>query len=119
MGGLCSKNNRLPDPKVHGQVQVSVNPYKSSSPLEEPVLQRMEKPESELNPDDFYDGIPRFTLKSRSVRSTQAAVAKVFPFISILPLSLNTIMNSFLVVFALYLQVKKALVLNFLFSLGL
>ncbi|XP_044470129.1 protein PSK SIMULATOR 1-like [Mangifera indica] len=77
MGGLCSKNNRLPDLKVHGQVQVSVNPYKSSSPLEEPVLQRMEKPESELNPDDFYDGIPRFTLKSRSVRSTQAAVAKV------------------------------------------
>lgn len=92
MGGLCSKNNRLPKSKV----QVSVNPYKSNAPLEEPVLQKMEMPESELNPNDFYDGIPRFTLKSRSVRSTQAAVAKVFPFISILLLTMNTILNLFL-----------------------
>lgn len=37
-----------------------------------------EAPYGQAAPDDvFYDGIPRYPQKSRSVRSTQAAVAKV------------------------------------------
>lgn len=43
-----------------------------------PAVRQSATTEYSSNADDFYDGIPRYTMqKSRSVRSTQAAVAKV------------------------------------------
>lgn len=43
-----------------------------------PAVCQMGTAQYSSNTDDFYDGIPRYTMpKSRSVRSTQAAVAMV------------------------------------------
>lgn len=44
---------------------------------EQVEFHEMGRSEYGSNTDDFYDGIPRFTQKSRSTRSTQGAVAKV------------------------------------------
>lgn len=106
MGGLCSKTVIKQNP--YADTNGSFNPHKSAltdrpsvrSYTATPVRVRevMEKQSQEpkqsqvltpavrqsgmaqysSNADDFYDGIPRYTMqKSRSVRSTQAAVAKV------------------------------------------
>lgn len=86
MGGQCSKgsskankNNtrRSTSLKSNGLQNHKLNP--SPSPLEQQHKGFSSLPKSQS--DDFYDGIPRFdgglSQKSKSVRSTQAAVAKV------------------------------------------
>ncbi|OWM69428.1 hypothetical protein CDL15_Pgr013889 [Punica granatum] len=106
MGGLCSRAAIKQNP--YADTNGSLNPYKSAPVYRSSVQSNtiippqarevMEKQSREpkqsqepaqavrqsstaqysSNDDDFYDGIPRYTMqKSRSVRSTQAAVAKV------------------------------------------
>ncbi|KAK4762728.1 hypothetical protein SAY86_008496 [Trapa natans] len=106
MGGLCSKAAIKQNP--YSGTNGSFNPHKSAQTnlpsvqtytgtptrvlevMEKqswetkasreltPVVQKSGTAQYASNADDFYDGIPRYTMqKSRSVRSTQAAVAKV------------------------------------------
>ena len=88
MGGICSKSggrdkgagtgsaNGGHDLDHYQNKKATVEHNVMAPPTVREVVER-KIPEA----DDFYDGIPRFTggmsLKSRSVRSTQAAVAKV------------------------------------------
>lgn len=105
MGGLCSKSSSRHDGHTFAKTtsgdgdadddryQSSVQ--KKSSNLTTPQTRLVQEQEQEevqqpiahfetygtTGPDDFYDGIPRYnataSLKSRSIRSKQAAVAKV------------------------------------------
>ncbi|TYH64229.1 hypothetical protein ES332_D07G252100v1 [Gossypium tomentosum] len=87
MGGICSRSGVRDDGvgKAYGGGDFNNNYQTKAVPensLMNPpqVMEIMEKRIEEPT-DDFYDGIPRLTRgmsqKSRSVRSTQAAVAKV------------------------------------------
>ncbi|OMO52006.1 hypothetical protein CCACVL1_29444 [Corchorus capsularis] len=83
MGGICSRSSGNDNNGVgNANGGHDLNHYKTKAATVEnnvmappQVREVMEKGIQE--PDDFYDGIPRYTLKSRSVRSTHAAVAKV------------------------------------------
>ncbi|OMP01141.1 hypothetical protein COLO4_12131 [Corchorus olitorius] len=83
MGGICSRSSGNDDNGVgNANGGHDLTHYKSKAATVEnnvmappQVREAMEKGIQE--PDDLYDGIPRYTLKSRSVRSTHAAVAKV------------------------------------------
>lgn len=98
MGGQCSRTSSSKPNHKHSNV--TVNPYckpnsntveSKLSPQQEKQKQQQQQqqlpqsfPLQKAQSDDFYDGIPRFELdrgglshKSRSARSTQAAVAKV------------------------------------------
>ncbi|KAK4256846.1 hypothetical protein QN277_006516 [Acacia crassicarpa] len=99
MGGICSRSanedkvfaktdENLVNHKSGNNGQSSVPSHFTTAPQ---IREKMEKDLQEPgeirdinarpNPNDFYDGIPRFPdsfpHKSRSVKSTQAAVAKV------------------------------------------
>ena len=95
MGGLCSRSAN--DDKVFAKTDEQFDNHKSgknfhpSKPNDfttaPQIRERMERNLKESagvsgqDADDFYDGIPRYTDsfpdKSRSVKSRQAAVAKV------------------------------------------
>jgi hypothetical protein len=109
MGGLCSKSSSRLDGHTFAKTtsgdgdadddryQSSVQ--KKSSNLTTPQTRLVQEQEQEevqqpiahfetygtTGPDDFYDGIPRYnataSLKSRSIRSKQAAVAKVLLYL--------------------------------------
>ena len=115
MGGLCSKSSSRHDGHTFAKTtsgggdgdadddryQSSVQ--KKSSNLTTPQTRLVQEQEQEevqqpiahfetygtTGPDDFYDGIPRYnataSLKSRSIRSKQAAVAKVLLYLHNMP----------------------------------
>ncbi|XP_038998010.1 protein PSK SIMULATOR 1-like [Hibiscus syriacus] len=86
MGGICSRSGVKDDGVGNGygggnlnhyQIKdIPVNVLMNPTQVSEITDKRIEE-----SADDFYDGIPRFardmSQKSKSVRSTQAAVAKV------------------------------------------
>uniref|UniRef100_A0A803QYP8 Uncharacterized protein n=1 Tax=Cannabis sativa TaxID=3483 RepID=A0A803QYP8_CANSA len=112
MGGICSKgSSKVENPygegnghvdrhkSDKGEYQSSVKTMVTPPPvigIKEDKLQEqkqqlqdpvgLQKIDAAAPGDDFYDGIPRYprAQKSRSVRSTQAAVAKVFAFSEVL-----------------------------------
>ncbi|KAJ1387778.1 hypothetical protein SESBI_39677 [Sesbania bispinosa] len=91
MGGLCSTSAK--GDKAFAKTKGHSDDHKSAGKNHKPTIdltaagEGLEKKKREpaadegTGPDDFYDGIPRYTdpfpHKSRSVRSRQAAVAKV------------------------------------------
>lgn len=107
MGGLCSRSSTSDHPSLYSNnnlnnyYQPSRASSKAQSKVTPPMVEKsMEKQEQEQkktqepvsygeiaatgfgsNQDDFYDGIPRYSrvssMKSRSIRSKQVAVAKV------------------------------------------
>ena len=94
MGGLCSKSakgdkelakkdERKDNHKSGGRRYEATMPgdLVTAPQIREKNKQEHGAENEGTGPDDFYDGIPRFTdsfpHKSRSVRSRQAAVAKV------------------------------------------
>ncbi|GMI68577.1 PSK SIMULATOR 3 [Hibiscus trionum] len=88
MGGICSRSGVRDDGVENGYGgggggDGNLNHYQSKDIpqngfMNPPQVREITEKRIEESADDFYDGIPRFTAqKSRSVRSTQAAVAKV------------------------------------------
>ncbi|XVF16890.1 hypothetical protein REPUB_Repub10bG0070100 [Reevesia pubescens] len=82
MGGICSRSGVKENGVGNGYGGDDLNHYESKASAENslmnpPQVREIMEKRIEEAADDFYDGIPRFTQKSRSVRSTQAAVAKV------------------------------------------
>ncbi|KAK8717213.1 hypothetical protein V6N13_044489 [Hibiscus sabdariffa] len=83
MGGICSRSGVRDDGVGNGYGGGNLNHYQSKDIpqnvlMNPPQVSEITEKRIEESADDFYDGIPRFTTqKSRSVRSTQAAVAKV------------------------------------------
>ncbi|KAK9038491.1 hypothetical protein V6N11_023357 [Hibiscus sabdariffa] len=87
MGGICSRSGVRDDGVGNGYGYGYgggyLNHYQSKDIpqnvlMNPPQVSEITEKRIEVSADDFYDGIPRFTTqKSRSVRSTQAAVAKV------------------------------------------
>ncbi|XP_015571072.2 protein PSK SIMULATOR 1 [Ricinus communis] len=101
MGGLCSKasashtdNKRPENRNFSGHVDSSKNNSNNNkknrdlqdhqpaageaAEVRESIENRSQDPKGSFSLDDFYDGIPRYpSLKSRSLRSGQSAVAKV------------------------------------------
>ncbi|MED6161899.1 hypothetical protein PIB30_065131 [Stylosanthes scabra] len=86
MGALCSKSAKGGDRVVATTDGAKENhkTYKTTVPPDLPPAQEENNKQqhaADNAPDEFYDGIPRyndsFPHKSRSVRSRQAAVAKV------------------------------------------
>ncbi|KAJ1405010.1 hypothetical protein SESBI_26151 [Sesbania bispinosa] len=77
MGGLCSTSAK--GDKAFAKTKGHSDDHKSAG---EGLEKKKREPAADegTGPDDFYDGIPRYTdsfpHKSRSVRSRQAAVAK-------------------------------------------
>ncbi|TYH11267.1 hypothetical protein ES288_A07G244700v1 [Gossypium darwinii] len=87
MGGICSRSGIRDDGvgNAYGGGDFNNNYQTKAVPenslMNPPQVTEIMEKRIEEPTDDFYDGIPRFTRgmsqKSRSVRSTQAAVAKV------------------------------------------
>ncbi|KAK7358759.1 hypothetical protein VNO77_00698 [Canavalia gladiata] len=92
MGGLCSKpakGDRVfakadgvsDNHKSGGKNNKAITLPSDLTSAGDGVENKKQEGAAETGPDDFYDGIPRYTdsfpHKSRSVRSRQAAVAKV------------------------------------------
>ncbi|KAA3459311.1 D-lactate dehydrogenase [Gossypium australe] len=87
MGGICSRSGIRDDGvgNAYGGGDFNNNYQTKAVPenslMNPPQVTEIMEKRVEEPTDDFYDGIPRFTRgmsqKSRSVRSTQAAVAKV------------------------------------------